>query len=134
MIFRKRKKAEEKLKKLAVTDFLTSVNNRAGFQKELEKEINRASRHNTKLTMIMIDLDYFKKINDTYGHDAGDEVLIQFSKLVISNFRDIDTAGRIGGEEFAVIMPETSINEGKKAAERLKNIIENKVVKYEPLK
>ncbi len=129
-----RKEAEKKLKKLAVTDFLTSLKNRAGFHRELEKEIHRSGRQHKALSLMLIDLDYFKNINDTYGHDAGDAVLVHFSNLLESTFRDIDISGRVGGEEFAVIMPDTTLESGRKAAVRLKRKLEKENAYYRNIK
>ncbi len=124
------KEAEEQLKKLAQTDHLTSLINRSGFHKHLEREIQRSLRNKSPLSLLLIDLDYFKKINDTYGHDAGDAVLVHFGSLMKKYFRNIDIPSRIGGEEFAVIMPDTSLYSGIEAAERLRSVLEKNITLF----
>jgi len=100
-------KAYELLQIEANTDPLTQVSNRRSFLKTLDQEFERARRYGHPLCVAMIDLDHFKQVNDTFGHDAGDQVLRAFSALLISEFRTIDLVGRMGGEEFAVVFPET---------------------------
>jgi len=107
----------------ADTDALTGLSNRRCFVETLEKEIKRCQRYGRKLSLAMIDADSFKKINDRYGHDSGDKVLQALAKLFIDEFRHCDWIGRLGGEEFAVIFPETGIHGARLACVRLlKNI------------
>ena len=103
----------------ADTDALTGLSNRRCFVETLEKEIKRCQRYGRKLSLAMIDADNFKKINDRYGHDCGDRVLQALAKLFIDEFRHCDWIGRLGGEEFAVIFPETNIQGAKIACVRL---------------
>ena len=127
-----RKAANEKirllnaeLEKLVVTDTLTQINNRRYFMQRLTEEINRGSRTNLPLVLLMMDLDEFKKINDTYGHTVGDLVLQNVATVLSSNVREIDILGRIGGEEFAVLLPNTSLQDAALLAERMRQSIEN---------
>src|SRR5690606_37363085 len=88
-------------------DTLTGLHNRRHFVTRVEEEFRRACRYGRDMSLLMIDIDHFKDVNDTHGHPFGDRVLRDLGKLLRSSFRDIDTVCRIGGEEFAVIMPET---------------------------
>lgn len=101
--------ATEKLEMLATTDSLTDINNRYSIMKMLDLEISRSRRYNEPLSVFMYDIDYFKRVNDTYGHHVGDETLYTLTKVVQGCLRDIDIVGRYGGEEFLVIMPSTSL-------------------------
>lgn len=98
----------EELERLATTDALTSAYNRRYFMSKLEEEVKRVRRYKRPSSLMMIDVDHFKKINDTFGHDVGDHVLIALVKLLEDKVRQLDTVARIGGEEFAILMPETS--------------------------
>lgn len=113
-------KANAQLEKLALTDELTHVCNRRGFDKYLEDEIWRARRLGTALTLMIFDLDHFKKVNDTWGHAQGDVVLQEFSQLLRASSRHIDTVARYGGEEFAVVLPATDANGARAFAEKLR--------------
>ena len=124
------KKAEFKLKQLATTDSLTGLFNRGHFMKLAQHEVKRSSRYSRPLSVIMFDADRFKNINDTYGHDIGDKVLRALAKSAQSALRQEDVIGRIGGEEFAVFLPETDLNRALQAAERLRKIVEDE---YLPL-
>ena len=107
----RRKQAEKRLRELATTDALTGLANRRHFTEQAQAEINRTNRYGGPVSMIMFDVDHFKKVNDTYGHDVGDEVLRALCQTAAENVRDVDTLGRIGGEEFAVLLPETGSKE-----------------------
>ena len=113
------------LEKLSVTDTLTQINNRRYFMQRAAEEIQRESRNNQHLVLLMMDLDEFKKINDTYGHAAGDLVLQHFAAVLSANIREIDIPGRIGGEEFAVLLPNTTLQDAVILAERMRQSIEN---------
>lgn len=115
-----RAKTEIDLRQLASTDPLTGVSNRRHFMQVGAEELARAKRYRNPFSIIVCDLDHFKKVNDTYGHDAGDEVLISFAALCRETVRGaVDHVGRLGGEEFALLLPETDILGAKRVAERL---------------
>lgn len=118
-----RKQAEERVKTMAITDGLTSITNRQEFSRLLDKEMERATRYATPLTMIMYDLDHFKRINDRFGHNAGDDVLKTVASLVNDNLRGTDIHGRWGGEEFMVLLPQTRLDAASKVAEKLRHAI-----------
>ena len=95
------------------------------FQQKLEEEISRAKRYNRKVSMIMTDIDFFKKFNDTYGHQQGDLVLMTTAKLFKQCVRDVDLPCRYGGEEYCVILPETDEKRALEVAERLRKAVED---------
>ncbi len=119
-----RKIMEKKLERLATIDSLTQCFNRRFFTETLTKEIERSTRLSQNLSLIMMDIDFFKKVNDTYGHGVGDIVLQKFVELTNIEIRHIDTVGRLGGEEFALLLPNCSIKNGLLCAERIRNSIE----------
>ena len=119
------KKKEEELKELASHDELTRIYNRRKFEEILDYEINMSLRYNRRLSLIMFDLDHFKRINDRYGHPIGDKVLKIISRLVKNSIRLTDTFARWGGEEFVIILPSTGIEDAVKMAENLRMRIEN---------
>ncbi len=121
-------RAHEKLEVFAATDPLTGCANRREFETRGMAEIARSQRSAAPLSFVTIDLDHFKQINDRHGHRAGDEVLKAFVNLVKRTLRPSDFAGRIGGEEFALILPDTAIEGAKMVAERLRNLTEREVV------
>jgi len=121
--FSERKQAEAKLEHMATHDPLTGVYNRQVLEQQLSDEINRANRYNHTLSIFMLDIDYFKPVNDTYGHQAGDTVLRSFAEVVGNSIRNTDFLARYGGEEFVVILPETPFTEAIELAERLCNLI-----------
>jgi diguanylate cyclase (GGDEF)-like protein len=112
-------KKSEYYKKLSTTDDLTGLNNHRYFKHMLANELQRHARYNRPLNLLMIDIDNFKKVNDTHGHLTGDQVLRQVSALLRKNVRACDLLARYGGEEFAVILPETTENEAYKVGERI---------------
>lgn len=118
-------RAYEILRLEANTDPLTSVSNRRPFVKKLEEEFDRAKRFDDPISVAMLDVDHFKAVNDRYGHDAGDEVLRALAGLFISEFRSIDLVGRLGGEEFALIFPQTHLSGAEIACQRLLQSIRN---------
>ncbi|HAX61416.1 MAG TPA: hypothetical protein DCX95_02500 [Elusimicrobia bacterium] len=118
----------EKTKDLSIIDGLTGVYVRKFFDERLHQEITRASRFKTPLCVILSDIDHFKKFNDTYGHQQGDEALKRFSAVLKNNCREMDIVARYGGEEFAVILPETSNNECLKIAEKIRNNFQNEII------
>lgn len=105
-------------------DHLIGVKSRRYFYERLTTELIRLDRTKGPLSLLMIDIDTFKSINDTFGHSIGDQVLKQLGSILLSNIRQIDTVARWGGEEFAIILPETSAEGVLKLAERLKNTVE----------
>lgn len=115
-----RKQLELELERRAQTDALTGLNNRRHFYELAESELSRSRRYSAPMAVLMLDLDNFKLINDTHGHHAGDAVLQSFSQTCLKTLREIDIIARIGGEEFAVLMPETTSEQGLDAAERLR--------------
>jgi len=119
----------KKLFKDATLDSLTGLYNRGELDRRLKQEIAAARRQKTPLCTIMIDIDFFKQINDTHGHSAGDCVLKTVAGLIRSKLREYDIAGRYGGEEFVVILPSAKIEEAELAAERLRKAVEKKKIK-----
>jgi diguanylate cyclase (GGDEF)-like protein/PAS domain S-box-containing protein len=113
------------LEQMAMTDYLTNLYNRRYFMQRGEEEFKRAHRNHAALSLLMLDLDKFKSVNDTYGHDAGDLVLKQVAASLKYNLREIDLLGRIGGEEFAVLMPGTQLKDAVAIAERVRQAIQN---------
>lgn len=126
-----RKKLEERLRVLAATDALTGADNRLAFIGQATAELRRHRRYGAPLTIMYMDIDEFKKVNDTHGHQAGDEVLKKLVQVCLEHLREVDVFGRVGGEEFAVLLPETKIETGKLAAERLARAIEKMRVTHE---
>ncbi len=122
------KELERKLEEQAHTDSLTQLPNRSYFFEMARKEFARSKRHNKPLSIAMIDLDRFKSINDTYGHEMGDSVLRAVAAVCRKTLRESDLIGRIGGEEFAVLWPETNAAQVRDAAERLRKAIDESTV------
>ncbi len=125
----KMKEMEDELKLLSQTDPLTQVFNRVKFNDSLNREMNRSKRYQTDLSLIMIDIDYFKEINDTYGHDMGDDVLKMLAVLLKESTREPDICARWGGEEFMLLLPHTNLENASKLAERIRARIEKKLFK-----
>jgi diguanylate cyclase (GGDEF)-like protein/PAS domain S-box-containing protein len=126
-----RKELEQKLERMAMTDELTQVHNRRYFIEKGHQEIKRAQRYGVLFSLMMLDIDYFKQVNDTYGHDVGDRVLIHFVQLLTANLREIDIIGRLGGEEFGVILPNTDQQEAYGLAKRLRRDIANNYLNHD---
>ncbi|MBI5847924.1 MAG: PAS domain S-box protein [Nitrospirae bacterium] len=120
-----RKQAEQKLREFAEKDALTGILNRRKFYEILEQEKARAERYARSLSLIMFDIDHFKAVNDTFGHAAGDKVLKKTAAVVIDHIRKSDVLGRIGGEEFAVLATETTVESALALAEKIRAAIEN---------
>lgn len=113
-------KADQELYMMASCDALTGLRNRGVFNMELQREFDRSRRYSRSLSLVMCDIDHFKTFNDTYGHQMGDFVLKELGKLVRANIRSNDVGCRYGGEEFAIILPETSLEGAMIQAERLR--------------
>lgn len=122
-----------KLEKLASTDVLTGLANRRFFQERVAIEFSKAKRHSRPLSLVMLDVDEFKKRNDTYGHAARDEVLRGIGQILASSARKADLAGRVGGEEFAILLTETSHEGALVYAERLQSMIRNARFAFGPV-
>ncbi len=122
------KEIEKKLKNLAEVDALTGIMNRGTIENLLKREIERASRYDKNLAFLMIDIDHFKKVNDTYGHEVGDITLKHLAQICRNNIREVDFIGRWGGEEFAILMPEIDSKGVFVVAEKLRMSIENQPV------
>lgn len=112
---------QKRLQLQANTDSLTLLANRRYFLEQVEKEISRSIRYNSPLSLIIADIDHFKNVNDNYGHDIGDEVLISISNVFRRSLRKEDIIGRIGGEEFALLLPHTNLQSALILAERIKD-------------
>ena len=117
------KTARDAMEKIAMTDTLTGIHNRYAFFKVLETEQSKSIRYESSFSLIMLDLDYFKTINDTYGHDVGDRVLIDVVNKVGECLRKSDTFGRIGGEEFMILLPHTDLKGAVDIAERIRSMV-----------
>lgn len=116
--------ALQKIQQLAITDDLTGIYNKRYFKQAFWKEFERAQRYNIPLSLMMMDLDFFKKINDKYGHQLGDVVLSEFAALVLEMTRSTDIFARYGGEEFSLILPHTPLNASIEIAERIRSRVE----------
>lgn len=124
-----RKQNELELARLASTDALTTLPNRRSFMQTFERLYTQVHAPNEPAGIVMmLDIDHFKRVNDTYGHAAGDIVLRDLAKIVKNALRDSDTPGRLGGEEFAVLLPNTGLADGLQVAERIRKDIENAVI------
>jgi diguanylate cyclase (GGDEF)-like protein len=117
----------ERLQELAITDDLTRLFNSRHFYSQLENEIIRYNRYQRPLSLLMIDVDLFKNYNDTYGHLAGDRILYKIAQLIASCLRHLDSAYRYGGEEFTVILPETTCDAALMVAERINQVVNDEV-------
>lgn len=115
---------QKHIEKLAITDYLTQIYNRQFFNEELNKSISMYHRYQTPFALIMLDIDYFKQINDTYGHLVGDECLIELSSLIKTHLRENDILARWGGEEFMILLPYSSQDEAMQIAQKLRSLVE----------
>ncbi|MCF7810459.1 sensor domain-containing diguanylate cyclase [bacterium] len=123
-------KVHSLMKRMATMDGLTNLFNRRFFTEQLTREFKRAQRYNSSLTLIMIDIDFFKNYNDSFGHLRGDSVLTKVSELLIKCVREVDFVSRYGGEEFAIILPEANLERGMVVAEKIRQTIEEYPFKY----
>lgn len=122
--------AQAKMRQLAITDGLTGLYNYRYFRKQLQHEVSRAHRFHMPVSLLIMDIDFFKVYNDRFGHVNGDKILMQFSRLLYNNIREVDCLARYGGEEFVLILPSTEKKSALIVAEKLRKIIENE---YFPL-
>ena len=116
---------------LATVDKLTEVMNRQALLSRLEDELSRAARYGRQLSIILVDLDHFKRLNDTFGHTAGDRVLTAVARALRDNVRAVDLVGRYGGEEFMVVLPETDVDAAASLAEKLRRIVSAQLVEVD---
>lgn len=123
--------ANSRLNDLVYTDSLTGLYNHRYFQENLTMELSRAHRYNLSVSLIVFDIDFFKKVNDNYGHPAGDQVLINIAKAIKASIRPSDVVARYGGEEFAVVLPQTDISGVKIFAARIRRCVEGVITEYE---
>lgn len=126
-----RREHERNLERLAATDPLTGLANRRAFLEGVERELRRVSSGSGNGALLMLDLDHFKNINDTYGHAGGDRVLVHLAVLLRNMLRQNDVAGRLGGEEFAVLLPDASLDSAAAIAERLRVAVERNIIEFE---
>ena len=117
----------EETKSLSLQDPLTGLANRRFMEIVMDRSFTRAKRYGHLLSVIMLDIDYFKKYNDTYGHSAGDQLLVDIAKIISGEMREVDVIVRYGGEEFLVMLPETEAEKAREAAERIRKAVESKV-------
>jgi diguanylate cyclase (GGDEF)-like protein len=130
MTITERKLLELQLVKIASTDPLTALPNRRYFEEVGDREVERVSRFATPASVVMIDLDYFKAVNDGYGHGGGDEALRCVARTCAPLLRQIDVIARIGGEEFAILLPGTTEAGAARAAEKLRRALSEAIVEY----
>ncbi|MGD9581963.1 MAG: diguanylate cyclase, partial [Vampirovibrionia bacterium] len=121
---KKLKTENDRLEKLVLTDPLTNLGNKRFFDEQLTKEMNRAERYENNLALVILDIDHFKKINDTYGHVIGDKILKRVGNILLASTRDSDIVCRVGGEEFIVLLPETSKENAFAVAEKIRKVFE----------
>ena len=123
------RQAMEENRRLSIIDALTGVFNRRYLMEQLAKELERSARYHHPLSLMLCDVDHFKRINDNYGHQCGDETLVQFSQVLRSCLRETDWIARYGGEEFVIVLPETTLSAATQVAERCRTALAK-----EPLK
>jgi len=119
-----REHANEGLLRFAFTDYLTGLRTRGYFEQQLELEFKRAERRQQKFALLMIDIDHFKQVNDTFGHHIGDQLLRDVTSILMKDMREVDTVARYGGEEFVIILPETTETGAIYVAQRLRRAVE----------
>jgi diguanylate cyclase (GGDEF)-like protein len=119
-----REYANEGLLRFAFTDYLTGLRTRGYFEQQLELEFKRSERRRQKFALLMIDIDHFKRLNDTFGHHVGDQILRDVSSILMKDMREVDTVARYGGEEFVIILPETTHTGAMYVAQRLRRAVE----------
>lgn len=123
----------EEIYRLMTFDGLTQIHNKRAFETNIEREVSRSHRYRRPLSLLLFDIDHFKQVNDECGHLAGDAVLRQLAALVSANIRREDLVARVGGEEFALIVPELGLEQGRAVAEKLRVLIERTPCRFEDL-
>jgi diguanylate cyclase (GGDEF)-like protein len=116
---------KRQLERIATTDGLTGLNNRLKIEKLINEEVDRAIRYKRRFSLVLLDLDHFKNVNDQFGHHVGDAVLKEFSTVLLSAVRKVDDVARWGGEEFVILLPETSVDEAHNVSEHVRSKVEN---------
>jgi diguanylate cyclase (GGDEF)-like protein len=129
---RELQEANARLERLAVTDGLTGLYNHRRFQEALHSELLRCERHKRPLAVLMFDVDFFKRVNDSMGHPAGDELLRRLAEVLAKDLRQTDLIARYGGEEFAVLLPETTKAEALQVGERMREAVETRINENAP--
>lgn len=129
---KERTKLLKELEKLAITDALTGLHNSRHFFNQIKTEIKRYNRYSRSLSLLILDIDFFKNYNDTWGHLEGDKVLMGIGEIINSCMRSMDTAYRYGGEEFAIILPETGLPKACVVGARIKDNISSRIFEPEP--
>jgi diguanylate cyclase (GGDEF)-like protein len=126
--------AMSEMEQMSMVDGLTKVYNHKYMYDRLDQEIQEARRYGKRLSVVMVDIDHFKKVNDHYGHQVGDYVLSELAVFIKNSLRSIDIVGRYGGEEFMVILPETELEQGHMVADKIRQRVESLRWEYEDLK
>ncbi len=121
----------EEIYRLMTFDGLTRIHNKRSFETSIDREVSRSHRYHRALSLVLFDIDHFKKINDDCGHLAGDAVLRQLAGLVSANIRREDIAARVGGEEFAILLPEIGLDAARTVAEKLRQLVERTPCRFE---
>jgi len=121
----------EEIYRLMTCDGLTQIHNKRSFETAMEREVSRGHRYRRPLSLLLFDIDHFKKVNDVFGHLAGDAVLRQLAALVNANIRREDTIARVGGEEFALLIPEIALDPARLVAEKLRALVEQTPCRFE---
>ncbi|NNJ91619.1 MAG: GGDEF domain-containing protein, partial [Gammaproteobacteria bacterium] len=116
---------KRQLERIATTDGLTGLYNRLKIEQLINEEVDRAIRYKRRFSLVLLDLDHFKNVNDQFGHHVGDVVLKEFSAVLVSEVRKVDEVARWGGEEFVILLPETSIDEAHNVSEHVRSKVEN---------
>ncbi|MBF0379090.1 MAG: diguanylate cyclase [Desulfamplus sp.] len=124
-------KSHQKIQQMAITDELTKLYNRRYFYSKLTEEFEKAKRYKRDISCIMIDIDFFKKVNDNYGHHVGDDVLRNIADTIKSTCRSVDTIARYGGEEIVVLLPETNKEKAFLVAEKIRKVVEKIEIPYD---
>ena len=128
------KRLENDLRKQSITDYMTGIFNRRYFFETAIKNLEYSKRHNKHLSIAMLDIDFFKKINDTYGHDAGDFILKKFTEIINANIRTYDIFARFGGEEFVILFTDTQKTTAVNILSRVKDILNSTTFEFEDKK